>query len=134
MKSKSSIFYGRYCNENLYNPKKLVIFAIEKNDIVMLLELLLSAAAVYGITAVYKAGKSVLKGSSGNACFPIKNGKYVFHGKTYDTLKEYSAAEWRQMERDRLERVDAIKKRGGDGPLDEAELRAKVKKWDKEGL
>jgi hypothetical protein len=30
--------------------------------------------------------------------------------------------------------VDAIKKRGRDEPLDEAELRAKVKKWDEEGL
>ena len=100
----------------------------------MLFELLLSAAVVYGSTAVYKVGKSLFGGPVNNGGFPMKNGKYVFHGKTYDTLEEYSAAEWRQMERDRLERVDAIKKMGGDGPLDEAELRAKVKKWDEEGI
>lgn len=100
----------------------------------MLLELLLSAAAVYGSTAAYKAGKSVFGGSTNDGGFPMKNGKYVFHGKTYDTLEEYSAAQWRQMERDRLERVDAFKKIGGFGPIDEAELRAKVKKWDDEGI
>lgn len=100
----------------------------------MLFELLLSAASIYGITAFFKAGKSVFDGPVDNGGFPMKDGKYLFHGKTYDTLEEYSAAEWRQMERDRLERVDAIKRRGGDGPLDEAELRAKVKKWDEEGI
>lgn len=100
----------------------------------MLLELLLSASAVYGSAAAYKAGKSVFGGSTSNGGFPMKNGKYVFHGKTYDTLEEYSAAQWRQMERDRLERVDAFKKIGGFGPIDEAELRAKVKKWDDEGI
>lgn len=100
----------------------------------MLLEILLSAVVVYGVIAIYEVGKSFFCDPVNNGAFPMKNGKYVFRGKTYDTLDEYSAAEWRQMERDRLERVDAIKRSGGDGPIDEAELRAKVKKWDEEGL
>lgn len=99
----------------------------------MLLELMFSAIAVYGSAAAYKAGQSLFGGPS-NCGLQDKDGKYVFRGKKYDTLEEYSAAEWRQMERDRLKRVDQVIARGGSGPLDEAELRAKVKEWDEKGI
>lgn len=99
----------------------------------MFLELMFSAIAVYGCAAAYKGGKSLFGGHS-NCGLQGSDGKYEFRGKKYDTLEEYSAAEWRQMERDRLERVDEVIARGGIGPLDEAELRAKVKEWDKKGI
>lgn len=101
----------------------------------MLLELLLSAAAVYGGTAAYKAGKSVFGGTT-RSCGPQgRDGKYEFRGKKYDTLEEYSAAQWRQMERDRLQRVDELKALGfEDGPIDEADLRRKVREWDEKGI
>lgn len=99
----------------------------------MLLELLFSAIAVYGGAAAYKAGKGIFGGNPGRG-LEGRDGKYHLNGKTYDTMEEYSAAIFRQNERDRLERVDFIKSIGLDGPLDEDDLRRKVKEWDEKGL
>lgn len=100
----------------------------------MLLELLLSAAAVYGGTAAYKAGKWAFGGPS-NCGLQGRDGKYEYRGKKYDTLEEYSAAEWRQMERNRLRMLDESRQSSGrrESP-EEARLRAMVKEWDEKGL
>lgn len=59
----------------------------------MLLELLLSAAAVYGGTAAYKAGKWAFGGSVPES----SHIKYEFNGQEYDTQEEMEAAkkEWK---------------------------------------
>lgn len=99
----------------------------------MLLELLFSAAAVYGGAAAYKVGKGIFGGNPGRG-LAGRDGKYHLNGKTYDTIEEYSLASWRDAERTRLRRIDEMKSIGLDGPLDEDDLRRKVREWDEKGI
>lgn len=64
-----------------------------------------------------------------------RDGKYHYKGKAYDTLKEMSEAEWRDMERTRLKNIDELNALGiGSKGLDEDELRRKVREWDEKGI
>ncbi len=102
----------------------------------MLLEILFSAAAVYGGAAAYKAGKRVFGGSKSYS-LEGNDGKYHLNGKSYKTLDEYSEAVWREGQRQKLKHIDFMREIGvttGSIGRDEEELRANVKEWDEKGI